>query len=119
MLIEHDMDVALTVAERVTMMHNGRVIVEGTPTRSGATPLVHVSTSAGTTNAMSEVLLRVEDLRAFYGSAQVPPGVSLLAGQQSVAIVVATAWAKSTLCAAIMGFTPPHATGSVQFEGTS
>ena len=28
-LIEHDMDVALTVAERVTMMHDGRVIVEG------------------------------------------------------------------------------------------
>ena len=32
-LIEHDMDVALTVAERVTMMHDGRVIVEGTPGR--------------------------------------------------------------------------------------
>jgi branched-chain amino acid transport system ATP-binding protein len=30
-LIEHDMDVALRVAERVTMMHDGRVIVEGTP----------------------------------------------------------------------------------------
>ena len=33
-LIEHDMDIALTVAERVTMMHDGRVIVEGTPERS-------------------------------------------------------------------------------------
>ena len=32
-LIEHDMDVALVVAERVTMMHDGRVIVEGTPER--------------------------------------------------------------------------------------
>jgi len=31
LLIEHDMDVALRVAERVTMMHDGRVIVEGTP----------------------------------------------------------------------------------------
>jgi branched-chain amino acid transport system ATP-binding protein len=30
-LIEHDMDVALRVADRVTMMHEGRVIVEGTP----------------------------------------------------------------------------------------
>ena len=30
-LIEHDMDVALRVAEWVTMMHDGRVIVEGTP----------------------------------------------------------------------------------------
>jgi len=30
-LIEHDMDVALRVSERVTMMHNGRVFKEGTP----------------------------------------------------------------------------------------
>ncbi|MEM7171436.1 MAG: ABC transporter ATP-binding protein [Pseudomonadota bacterium] len=31
-IIEHDMDVALRVAESVTMMHNGRIFKEGTPT---------------------------------------------------------------------------------------
>jgi len=30
-IIEHDMDVALRVAERVTMMHNGLIFKEGTP----------------------------------------------------------------------------------------
>ncbi len=40
-LIEHDMDVALTVAERVTMMHDGRVIVEGTPADIRKNELVH------------------------------------------------------------------------------
>jgi branched-chain amino acid transport system ATP-binding protein len=40
-LIEHDMDVALRVAERVTMMHEGRVIVEGTPEEIRANELVH------------------------------------------------------------------------------
>jgi branched-chain amino acid transport system ATP-binding protein len=30
-IIEHDMDVALRVAESVTMMHNGRTFKEGTP----------------------------------------------------------------------------------------
>jgi branched-chain amino acid transport system ATP-binding protein len=40
-LIEHDMDVALRVAERVTMMHEGRVIVEGTPDEIRANDLVH------------------------------------------------------------------------------
>jgi branched-chain amino acid transport system ATP-binding protein len=40
-LIEHDMDVALRVAERVTMMHDGRVIVEGTPAEIRANQLVH------------------------------------------------------------------------------
>jgi branched-chain amino acid transport system ATP-binding protein len=40
-LIEHDMDVALNVAERVTMMHDGRVIVEGEPAEIRANELVH------------------------------------------------------------------------------
>jgi len=41
LLIEHDMDVALGVAEKVTMMHDGRVIVEGTPAEIRANQLVH------------------------------------------------------------------------------
>jgi branched-chain amino acid transport system ATP-binding protein len=41
LLIEHDMDVALTVAERVTMMHDGVVIVEGTPAEIRANQRVH------------------------------------------------------------------------------
>jgi len=40
-LIEHDMDIALRVAERVTMMHEGRVIVEGTPDEIRGNQLVH------------------------------------------------------------------------------
>jgi branched-chain amino acid transport system ATP-binding protein len=40
-LIEHDMDVALRVADRVTMMHDGRVIVEGTPEQIRANQTVH------------------------------------------------------------------------------
>src|SRR5206468_12592388 len=39
-LIEHDMDVALRVAAFVTMMHDGRVIVEGTPDEIRANELV-------------------------------------------------------------------------------
>ena len=40
-LIEHDMDVALRVAEWVTMMHDGRVIVEGTPDEIRGNQTVH------------------------------------------------------------------------------
>jgi branched-chain amino acid transport system ATP-binding protein len=40
-IIEHDMDVALRVADRVTMMHDGRVIVEGTPDEIRANQTVH------------------------------------------------------------------------------
>ena len=35
------MDVALRVAEHVTMMHDGRVIVEGTPDEIRSNKLVH------------------------------------------------------------------------------
>jgi ABC-type branched-subunit amino acid transport system ATPase component len=30
LLIEHDMDVALALADRVTVLHQGRVLAEGT-----------------------------------------------------------------------------------------
>ena len=41
LLIEHDMDVALTVAHSVTMMHEGKVIAEGTPNEIRANETVH------------------------------------------------------------------------------
>lgn len=39
-IIEHDMDVALRVAESVTMMHNGRIFKEGSPQEIEADPQV-------------------------------------------------------------------------------
>jgi len=40
-IIEHDMDVALRVAQSVTMMHDGRKVIEGTPDEIRASQLVH------------------------------------------------------------------------------
>ena len=40
LLIEHDMDVALTVGERVTVLHEGAIIAEGPPTTIVANTLV-------------------------------------------------------------------------------
>ncbi|MGZ3631923.1 MAG: ABC transporter ATP-binding protein [Candidatus Limnocylindrales bacterium] len=40
-IIEHDMEVALTVAERVTIMHYGTVVTEGTPAEIRADQRVH------------------------------------------------------------------------------
>jgi branched-chain amino acid transport system ATP-binding protein len=41
LVVEHDMDVALRVAQRVTVMHEGRVVAEGTPAEIRASQLVH------------------------------------------------------------------------------
>lgn len=40
-IIEHDLDIALTVTEQVTVMHNGRVLVSGTPDEIQANDDVH------------------------------------------------------------------------------
>jgi branched-chain amino acid transport system ATP-binding protein len=66
---------------------------------------------------MSNVLLRVENLRAYYASAAVLQGVSFSMGKESIAIIGRNGMGKSTLCAAIMGFTPPRVSGSVRFDG--
>ena len=55
---------------------------------------------------MSDVLLEVEGLRAYYSSAQALHDVSFSMGKESVAIVGRNGMGKTTLCNAIMGFTP-------------
>jgi branched-chain amino acid transport system ATP-binding protein len=66
---------------------------------------------------MSDVLLQVEGLDAFYGRAQALHGISFEMGREPVAIVGRNGMGKSTLCAAIMGLTPPRASGSIRFGG--
>jgi branched-chain amino acid transport system ATP-binding protein len=67
---------------------------------------------------MSEPLLAVEDLHAFYGPAHVLHGVSFTIGDEPIAIVGRNGMGKTTLCAAIMGITPPRASGSVRVRGS-
>jgi branched-chain amino acid transport system ATP-binding protein len=66
---------------------------------------------------MSDALLVVEGLNAYYGTAQVLRDVSFELGEQAVAIVGRNGMGKTTLCASIMGIAPPRATGSIRFEG--
>jgi branched-chain amino acid transport system ATP-binding protein len=66
---------------------------------------------------MSDALLTVEGLNAHYGHAHVLQNVSFELGEQAVAIVGRNGMGKSTLCAAIMGISPPRVGGSVLFEG--
>jgi len=66
---------------------------------------------------MSDALLTVEGLNAHYGSAHVLTDVSFELGDQAVAIVGRNGMGKTTLCAAIMGISPPKVSGSVRFAG--
>jgi branched-chain amino acid transport system ATP-binding protein len=66
---------------------------------------------------VSDALLTVEGLDAYYGSAHVLQDVSFELGEQAVAIVGRNGMGKTTLCAAIMGIAPPRVSGSIRFEG--
>jgi branched-chain amino acid transport system ATP-binding protein len=67
--------------------------------------------------ATTKPLLRVEGLDAYYAGAHVLQGVSFEMDRRSVAIIGRNGMGKTTLCAAIMGLSPPRATGSVTLEG--
>jgi branched-chain amino acid transport system ATP-binding protein len=65
---------------------------------------------------MSEALLRIDGLRAYYGSAQILDDVSFEIGKEAVAVIGRNGMGKTTLCQSIMGMVP-QVSGSVVFEG--
>jgi branched-chain amino acid transport system ATP-binding protein len=66
---------------------------------------------------MSEALLEISGLDAYYGRAHILNDVGFSMGREPVAIVGRNGMGKTTLCAAIMGFAPPRSSGSVRFDG--
>ena len=62
-------------------------------------------------------LLEVEGLSAFYGKARALDDVSFRMAHESIAIVGRNGMGKTTLCNAIVGISPPTATGSIRFAG--
>jgi branched-chain amino acid transport system ATP-binding protein len=75
------------------------------------------SAAAPSAPAESQALLEVEGLAAFYGKARVLEDVTFRMERGSIAILGRNGMGKTTLCNAIMGITPPTATGSVRFQG--
>jgi branched-chain amino acid transport system ATP-binding protein len=67
--------------------------------------------------AAARALLEVEGLQAFYGKAQALDDVTFSMEHGCIAIVGRNGMGKTTLCNAIMGITPPTASGSIRFEG--
>ena len=65
---------------------------------------------------MSEVVLEVKDLNAFYGRAHVLQDVAFTVDERPVAIIGRNGMGKSTLCQVIMGMLT-SARGSVRFHG--
>ena len=67
---------------------------------------------------MSEPLLVVEGLSAFYGRAQAIEDVSFAMEGGSLGIIGRNGMGKTTLCNAIMGIPPARLAGSIRYRGT-
>jgi branched-chain amino acid transport system ATP-binding protein len=67
---------------------------------------------------VSEALLEIEELDAFYGGAQALESVSLSMAVEAVAVIGRNGMGKTTLCNAILGVAPPTTRGSIRLAGT-
>src|SRR4029077_14843775 len=112
LIIEHDMDVVGSLADRVTMLHYGEVLAEGTFAQVKADPRDY---EVNLGSAVS--VLEVDGIHTYYGESHVLHGVSLrVAPGQAVALLGRNGAGKTTAIRSIVGFTPPRE-GRVRFEG--
>jgi branched-chain amino acid transport system ATP-binding protein len=67
---------------------------------------------------MSETLLAIEGVNAYYGRAQALEDVSFEVAGGSTSIIGRNGMGKTTLCNAILGVPPARVTGSIRYLGT-
>jgi ABC-type branched-subunit amino acid transport system ATPase component len=118
-LIEHDIDQVLALSDRITVLHQGRVIAEGGPAEIQgnadvqAAYLGHLSVAPPAPREIAgagrEPLLRVESVNTFYGKSHVLHDVSLeVFPGEFVSLLGRNGAGKTTTLATITGVVPPR-----------
>ncbi len=132
LLVEHDMDVVFRVADRITVLVEGRVLASGPPEEVRENPEVHRAYLGHALDGqkapdhMSRVsrpepsgppLLQVEDLQASYGPSQVLFGVNLQVAEGGlVTLLGRNGMGKTTTVHTIVGLVTAKG-GRVVFDG--
>ncbi len=104
LLVEHDMDAVFRVADRITVMVNGRVIASDVPEKIRVDPAVRDGLSRRRALRMA-ALLTLTDLHARYGDSHVLRGVSLeIPAGVSLGLLGRNGMGKTTLIRTAMGY---------------
>ncbi len=123
LLVEHDIDRVFQIADAVTVMNDGTVLVDGSVEDARSSPKVQevyigsgahaVAAKLRQSAASDEVLLRLKGVNTFYGKSHILNDVDLdVRKGEIVALLGRNGAGKSTLLKTITGITRP-ASGTV------
>ena len=127
-LIEHKMDIVLSVSDRITVLSLGEKIAEGTPSEIQASDEVQKAYLGGLDKEYKRVnnrqkkvagneqeILKLEKVNSFYGESHVLRDVSMKVREgEIVALLGRNGAGKTTTLRTILGLTPARS-GSIQF----
>jgi branched-chain amino acid transport system ATP-binding protein len=129
LFVEHDIDRVFQMADRVTVMNDGEVLVDGTAEDARHHPKVRevyigsgvaaVAAKPRQSAAATTALLSLQQVDTFYGKSHILHGVSLsVAEHEIVALLGRNGAGKSTLLKTVIGIAPPSA-GSITLAGVN
>jgi ABC-type branched-subunit amino acid transport system ATPase component/ABC-type branched-subunit amino acid transport system permease subunit len=128
-LIDHDIDQILNISDRITVLHQGKVIAEGNPDEIKANPLVQEAYIGGfdrkhlvshpPQRRSDAPLLEVDRINTFYGKSHILHDVSLTVYPgELVCLLGRNGAGKTTTLHSVIGLTPPLR-GDIRFGGTA
>src|SRR6266850_1837440 len=129
LLVEHDIDRVFSLADAVTVMNDGEVLVDGTVADARNSPRVQEVYIGSGAHALAEhpresaarenVLLQLDRVNTFYGKSHILRNVAFMVHEHEiVALLGRNGAGKSTLLKSIIGIAPP-AEGEIMLAGAA